>query len=50
MKMGIINKSRNKLPEYNTEYSAVIDIRENTDKDIVLDSPGTIDADYRDMA
>lgn len=86
MKIRIINKSRHKLPEYTTEYSAGMDIRANIDEDIVLEpmnralvttglfleipagyeaqirprsglainkgitvlnSPGTIDADYR---
>jgi dUTP pyrophosphatase len=86
MKIRIINKSRHKLPEYITEYSAGMDIRANIDEDIVLEpmnralvttglfleippgyeaqirprsglainkgitvlnSPGTIDADYR---
>jgi dUTP pyrophosphatase len=86
MKIRIINKSRHKLPEYTTPYSAGMDIRANIDEDIVLEplkrvlvktglfleipvgyeaqirprsglavnkgitvlnSPGTIDADYR---
>jgi len=86
MKIKIINKSKNKLPEYSTEYSAGMDLRANIDNSIiikplerkiiptglyielpigfeaqirprsglaikhgitVLNSPGTIDADYR---
>jgi dUTP pyrophosphatase len=86
MKIRIVNKSKHKLPEYTTEYSAGMDIRANIDEDIVLEpmkrtmvrtglfleipvgyeaqirprsglainkgitvlnSPGTIDADYR---
>lgn len=86
MKVKIINKSQNTLPEYATEYSAGLDLRANLEEDIfmkpferkliptglfvelpkgyeaqirprsglaikhgisVLNSPGTIDADYR---
>jgi dUTP pyrophosphatase len=66
MKIRIVNKSRHKLPEYTTEYSAGMDLRANIDNDIVLEpmkrvlvktglfleipvlnSSGTIDADYR---
>lgn len=86
MKIRIVNKSRHKLPEYTTGYSAGMDLRANIDNDIVLEpmkrvlvktglfleipvgyeaqirprsglainkgitflnSPGTIDADYR---
>ena len=86
MKVKIVNKSRHKLPEYNTEKSAGMDLRANIEKDIILmpmeralvgtgiyielpegyeaqiiprsglaikkgitvmNSPGTIDADYR---
>jgi dUTP pyrophosphatase len=86
MKIRIVNKSRHKLPEYTTGYSAGMDLRANIDNDIVrepmkrvlvktglfleipvgyeaqirprsvlainkgitvLNSPGTIDADYR---
>ena len=86
MNVRIVNKSSNDLPGYQTEYSAGMDLRANTDEDIiikplervmvptglfielpesyeaqirprsglaakhgitVLNSPGTIDADYR---
>jgi len=86
MKIKIVNKSNNSLPEYATEYSAGLDLRANIEKDVVLkplqraliptglfielpkgyeaqvrprsglaikhgitvlNSPGTIDADYR---
>lgn len=86
MKVKIINKSRHKLPEYATDFSAGMDLRANIEGDIwidplgrkliptglfielpvgyeaqirprsglalkkgitVLNSPGTIDADYR---
>ncbi len=86
MKVKIINKSSNPLPEYATEYSAGLDLRANINTDLilapmqralvstglflelpkgyeaqvrprsglaikhgitVLNSPGTIDADYR---
>ena len=86
MKVQIVNKSKHKLPEYSTPYSAGIDLRANLDQSIemkpmerkliptglfielpvgfeaqvrprsglalkkgltVLNSPGTIDADYR---
>lgn len=86
MKVKIINKSTNPLPEYATEYSAGLDLRANIKDDLVLapmervlvptglflelpkgyeaqvrprsglaikhgitvlNSPGTIDADYR---
>lgn len=86
MKINIINKSNNKLPQYESEYSAGLDLRAFLDKSIilkplerkiiptglfisipkgyeaqvrprsglaikhgisVLNSPGTIDADYR---
>jgi dUTP pyrophosphatase len=86
MKIKIVNRSKHKLPGYTTEKSAGMDIRANTEKDIVLrpmertlintgmfielpegyeaqirprsglaikngiaivNSPGTIDADYR---
>lgn len=85
-KVRIVNKSRNDLPGYSTEYSAGMDIRSNNDEEIilqplqrvlvptglyielpegfeaqirprsglavkhgisVLNTPGTIDADYR---
>jgi dUTP pyrophosphatase len=86
MKIRVINKSKNPLPEYSTEYSAGMDLRANLENDVVLNpleriliptglfleipkgyeaqirprsglaikhgitilnSPGTIDADYR---
>lgn len=86
VKVNIVNKSGNKLPEYKTLHSAGMDVRANIDKEIVLksleriliptglfielpegyeaqirprsgmalkkgiailNSPGTIDADYR---
>lgn len=86
MKVRIINKSQNQLPEYATSYSAGMDIRANIDQPVIikplerkliptglfielpkgyeaqirprsglaakygitiLNSPGTIDADYR---
>lgn len=86
MKVRIVNKSSNDLPGYQTEYSAGMDLRANTEENIiikplervmvptglfielpesyeaqirprsglaakhgitVLNSPGTIDADYR---
>jgi dUTP pyrophosphatase len=86
MKIKIVNKSLNELPEYSTEHAAGMDLRANLKEDIVLDplgrkliptglfielpvgyeaqvrprsglalkkgitvlnSPGTIDADYR---
>jgi dUTP pyrophosphatase len=86
MKIKIINKSKNQLPEYSTEYSAGMDLRANLENEVtlkpleriliptglfleipkgyeaqirprsglaikhgitVLNSPGTIDADYR---
>jgi len=86
MNIRIVNKSKHKLPEYETEHSAGMDIRANIEKDIllkplerilvptglfleltegyeaqvrprsglalkkgitVLNTPGTIDADYR---
>jgi dUTP pyrophosphatase len=37
MKIRIVNKSKHKLPEYTTEYSAGMDIRANIDEDIVLE-------------
>jgi len=36
MKIKIVNKSTNKLPEYATEYSAGMDIRSNNEETIVL--------------
>jgi dUTP pyrophosphatase len=86
MKVNIVNKSKNKLPAYETEHSAGMDLRAMTDSPVtikpqerkiigtglfielpegyeaqvrprsglaakhgitVLNSPGTIDADYR---
>lgn len=86
MEVKIVNKSKHKLPEYTTKYSAGLDLRANIESDIilkplerkliptglfielpqgyeaqirprsglalksgigVLNSPGTIDADYR---
>jgi len=86
MKVKILNKSSNELPEYSTEHAAGMDLRANLNEDIVLEpferkliptglfielpigfeaqvrprsglalkkgitvlnSPGTIDADYR---
>lgn len=86
MKIKIVNKSSNELPEYSTEHAAGMDLRANLKEDVVLDplgrkliptglfielpvgyeaqvrprsglalkkgvtvlnSPGTIDADYR---
>ena len=86
MEVKIVNKSKHKLPEYSTVYSAGLDLRANIDTDVilkplerkliptglfielpqgyeaqirprsglalksgigVLNSPGTIDADYR---
>ena len=86
MKVKIVNKSSNELPEYNTQHSAGLDLRANLTNEItleplerkliptglfieltvgfeaqirprsglalkkgitVLNSPGTIDADYR---
>lgn len=86
MKVNIINKSNNPLPQYATEYSAGLDLRANLKEDVilkpmrrvliptglfielpkgyeaqirprsglalkhgitVLNTPGTIDADYR---
>lgn len=86
MKIKVINKSKNTLPEYATEYSAGLDLRASLEEDVlmkpferkliptglfielpkgyeaqirprsglaikhgisVLNSPGTIDADYR---
>lgn len=86
MKVKIVNKSSNELPEYSTEHAAGMDLRANLKEDVVLDplgrkliptglfvelpvgyeaqvrprsglalkkgitvlnSPGTIDADYR---
>lgn len=86
MKIKIVNKSSNELPEYSTEHAAGMDLRANLDKVVmlepferkliptglfielpvgfeaqvrprsglalkkgvtVLNSPGTIDADYR---
>lgn len=86
MKVRIINKSTNSIPEYATEYSAGVDLKANLNEDVViqplgraliptglfveipigyegqirprsglalkkgitvLNSPGTIDADYR---
>lgn len=86
MNIRIVNKSRHKLPEYSTEFSAGMDLRANIDEPVilapggralintglfielpagyeaqirprsglaiksgitVLNSPGTIDADYR---
>ena len=86
MRIKIINKSKHKLPKYETKFSAGMDVRANIDEPIVLDpmertliktglfveiprgyemqvrprsglalkkgvtvlnSPGTIDADYR---
>ena len=86
MKVQIVNKSRNKLPEYSTEHAAGMDLRANLVEEViiepferkliptgifiglpvgyeaqvrprsglalkkgitVLNSPGTIDADYR---
>lgn len=35
-KVRIVNKSRNWLPEYSTEYSAGMDIRANICKDMVI--------------
>lgn len=36
MKVKIINKSNNQLPEYATEYSAGLDLRANLSEDVVL--------------
>jgi dUTP pyrophosphatase len=86
MKVKIVNKSSNELPEYSTEHAAGMDLRANLNEDVilkpldrkliptglfielpvgyeaqvrprsglalkkgitVLNSPGTIDADYR---
>ncbi len=86
LKVKIVNKSKNNLPDYSTEYSAGMDLRADTKEDIViqplermlmptglfielpkgyeaqirprsgmaikhgisvLNTPGTIDADYR---
>lgn len=86
MEVKIVNKSKHKLPEYKTKYSAGLDLRANIEEEIilkplerkliptglfielpegfeaqirprsglalksgigVLNSPGTIDADYR---
>jgi dUTP pyrophosphatase len=37
MKIKIINKSKQSLPEYTTEHSAGMDIRANIDEDIMLE-------------
>jgi dUTP pyrophosphatase len=86
MKVRIVNKSSNKLPEYSTEHAAGMDLRANLTEEVILDpferkliptgifielpvgfeaqvrprsglaikkgitvlnSPGTVDADYR---
>ena len=61
MTVRIINKSKHPLPAYATELSAGMDIRANLSEPMalersglaikkgisVLNSPGTIDADYR---
>lgn len=39
MKARIVNKSKHKLPEYSTAFSAGMDLRANLEKDIVI-SPG----------
>jgi dUTPase len=36
MKIKVINKSKQQLPQYSTEASAGIDLRANHDKEIVL--------------
>lgn len=38
MKIKIVNKSSQKLPDYSTEFSAGLDLRANIDEDIVLKS------------
>lgn len=38
MKVRIVNKSDHPLPKYETPYSAGMDLRANTDKDIELNS------------
>jgi dUTP pyrophosphatase len=53
MKIKVINKSKHKLPEYATDASLGMDLRAPRSvlaikKGVtVLNSPGTIDADYR---
>ena len=47
MNVQIINKSKHPLPAYATELSAGMDIRAIKKGITVLNSPGTIDADYR---
>jgi len=37
MKVKIVNRSKHKLPEYSTEYSAGMDLRANINEEIVLD-------------
>ena len=37
MRIKIINKSKHKLPKYETKFSAGMDVRANIDKPIVLD-------------
>ncbi|MBN2348282.1 MAG: dUTP diphosphatase [Bacteroidales bacterium] len=36
MKVKVVNKSKNKLPEYSTKFSAGLDLRANISKEIVL--------------
>lgn len=38
MKIKIVNKSKNQLPNYSTEYSAGMDLRANLDEPVVLKS------------
>ena len=53
MKVQIINRSHHALPQYATPQSAGLDLRANLSSLAlkhgisVLNSPGTIDADYR---
>ena len=47
VKVKIINKGHQQLPAYATPQSAGMDLRANIDGITVLNSPGTIDADYR---
>lgn len=36
MKVKIVNKSKHKLPQYSTEFSAGLDLRANIDKPVLL--------------
>ena len=48
MKIKIVNRSHHALPQYATALSAGLDLRANLEEGItLLNTPGTIDADYR---